>query len=156
MLREIVAKFVRPKECKAPEAIETIERLKALESALDFRNFSAARAADPTIVDLLVKSGAAESHWLYDAPEISVARTVFADGAELPGHVHEQFEAWVVFKGYLEVTIDGARVDAIGKRVFYVYPGSVHSVRAIGETEIIVVSIPRSDNFPRQATRNDD
>lgn len=148
MLKQIVQRFVNPKQCNLKEGIETLDRLKELTNALDFSTLAMARSDDPTVVDLRVESGSAQCIWVYDTPKVSVARAVFEDGTFLKNHTHKQFEAWVIYSGYLEVVVDGVRVDNPKKIVYYVYPGSEHSVRAIGETEIIVISVPRSPDFP--------
>lgn len=152
MIDRLVERFVRKYRhpaCSMPAGSLAIAKLRELDRELDFKHFARTQVGDPTIVDLLVRDGAARSYWLYDCPEVSVARTVFTDGAHFQEHTHDQIECWIVYKGYLQVTIDGIRVDSPEKRSYYVYPGSLHSVTAIGETEIIVVSIPRSPEFPR-------
>jgi len=158
MLRSIVSRFVgrNTTSCRmAPEVNHTLERLREINRRLDFSQHSRKRPADPTVVDLLTTHGEALCFWLYDSPGTSVARVSFDDGAYFPDHTHEQFECWVVYEGYLEVTVVEARIDRPGRIVYYVYPGSRHSVKAIGKTEVIVIAIPRSDSFPRGPDRAD-
>ena len=150
LLRRVVSRAIgTTPSCSLANSADTIQRLKELERRIDFSALSRPRPADPTVVDLLVEVGVAEARWLYDDEGVSCARTILRDGAYLPDHTHDQTEAWVVYRGYLEVIVDGERVDRPGKIAYYVHPGSVHSVRAVGDTEVIVIAVPRSDSFPR-------
>ena len=145
----------RQRQCSIDAGEETLSQLREFEKrAADFQELSRKDEHDPTVIELLVNSGVARSFWLHDSPDVSVARTVFSDGAYFGDHVHDQFEAWVVYRGHLNVTVDGVRVDRPDKRVYFVYPGSVHSVEAVGETEVIVTTVPRSDAFPSGPNMN--
>ena len=147
MLNRMVRKIKKP-EVKCPLPDKHIRRLKEIDKLLDFAEITAP-TSDPTIKTLNAEPGTAVIYGLYDTHDVSVARVVFSPGAIITNHTHAQWECWTLVRGEMAVTVDNTRVDAPGRRVFVVEPGVPHSVEAIKETEIIVLTIPASADFPR-------
>lgn len=125
-----------------------LNNLKVVDRRLDFAEF-VTPTDDPSIILLDSEVGHIVSYGLYRSEgEISVARTTFTKGSHFPNHTHDQCEVFVIYKGYLEVTVEGKRVDKKGRRIYYVMPGQKHEVTATEDTKVIVITIPHSEEFP--------
>src|SRR5271165_5826008 len=79
----------------------------------------------------------------FHSPSMTFAHYSFTRGASIHEHFHPQEEVYEVIEGELELTIDGvaqiARAGVVG-----IVPGNAHhSVKALSDSQLIVVDYPR-------------
>lgn len=133
--------------------MNTIDTLKQLTNDLP---------AIPKLDDLIHNAGFNRNYIEYEVPsgtcigfgllnqkEVSVQKVVMTEGCNFPYHEHTSFEILVIFKGKLEVEIDGEKsILTIGDKVRF-DKETPHAAHALEETWMIAISIPKDDGYPK-------
>lgn len=78
----------------------------------------------------------------FDSPSMSFVHYVFAKGADIHEHRHEQEEVWQVLEGELQVTVGGETLVAGPGMVAIIPSATPHSVVALSDGAAIVTDWP--------------
>lgn len=100
-------------------------------------------------VEYEVEDGTSIGFGLLNQKEVAVQKLFLSKGTNFPSHKHdEEKEIGIVFQGKLSVTINGeSRILGVGDVVQF-DKNCCHSGKAIEDTWLIAVSIPRIEGYP--------
>lgn len=98
-----------------------------------------------------VEKGTSFGLSLLSRPQVAVQEVVISKGTFFPKHVHEkEREIIIVYKGKLEIIVEGENNQVLlpGDSIVF-EPGKVHSSFALEDTNMITISIPRIEGYPK-------
>jgi quercetin dioxygenase-like cupin family protein len=88
---------------------------------------------------------------LLNQPEISCARWYNSNGTEYPAHTHEQREWLIVYKGSINVTVDGQdEVRLLPGMSMTIEPNVKHSAQVLEDCWFIAIAVPKSEDWPHE------
>ena len=81
--------------------------------------------------------------------EIAVQEMFLSKDTKFPFHAHDpEVEFGIVYKGLLEVNIDGEKTKVgVGDCIKF-NPTEIHASKALEDTWLIAISIPKVDGYP--------
>ena len=110
------------------------------------------KSADPSVHSIIynVEDGTSFGLGLLSRPQVAVQEVFISKGTSFPLHVHDkEKEILIVYKGEMFVKInDEERLLKEGDFV-EICCGNAHSTKALKDTWVIAVAIPRIDGFPK-------
>jgi len=87
---------------------------------------------------------------LMNKKDICVQDMLLTKGADFPAHNHiKEIEYGIIYKGSIEVTIDGKKQIVKAGDCVKFDKGSVHTGTALETTKLLAVAIPRIDGYPQ-------
>lgn len=97
-----------------------------------------------------VEDGSAIGFGLLSQKEVGVQKLFISSGTTFPNHIHDkEVEFGILFEGKLEVEINGEKqIVEKGECVKFCCK-DIHGARALEDTWLIAVSIPRIDGYPK-------
>lgn len=106
------------------------------------------RSSSNDLVEYETENGTILGINLYSSPAIGVQRLFMSRGSELPMHQNpDQREWFIIYKGVLEVRYDSHTATlGIGDSVYF-DPGSPHSAKALEDTWMLGVTVPRAKGY---------
>ena len=86
---------------------------------------------------------------LLSRPEVGVMELFVSKGTSWPVHVHQHEEEWgIIFKGKLEVVLDG-KTQILGPGNYtHFRKGEPHHSLALEDTWLIAVAVPKIEGYP--------
>lgn len=93
-------------------------------------------------------SGTIISCSLMSTPEISVARTFVSAGGKFPVHKHTEKEVLVLYSGRGVIYKGEERIFMNAGDCVIIEPDEHHTARALEDSWLIAIAIPRSEDFP--------
>jgi len=116
----------------------------------------------PTLVDLIhdpdnirsyveysVSNGTAIGFGLLNQPEVAVQKIFISKGSIFPQHEHDVIEIGVIFAGEVEINVGDTPIRFRVGDVIKLQKNERHSVKAIDDSWIIAIVIPRDDGYPK-------
>ena len=106
-------------------------------------------------VDYETVNGTSFGIGLLSKPEVGVQEMFLSKDTKFPFHVHElEIEYGIIYSGRMEVNIDGhISILEVGDSIRFGV-GEVHAGKALEDTWLIAVSIPKIEGYPK--TRQSD
>ena len=106
------------------------------------------QSSSDNLIEYQTENGTIIGVNLYSSPAIGVQRLFMSKGSELPMHQNpDQREWFIIYKGILEVHYDSHTATlGIGDSVYF-DPGSPHSAKALKDTWMIGITVPRAKGY---------
>lgn len=133
------------KECGLGKSSEGIRQLKVMTKAMDFSEIS--KNFGKT-VEMKMDKGTSYMVGLMKEDVIAVARNFASKGALFPEHQHEEWEMLVVYKGVMELLVDGKLKVLNEKDFYYLLPRTRHSAKFTEECHFLAITIPGAKAWP--------
>lgn len=93
---------------------------------------------------------------LFNIPNVAVARGVIKEGCIFPEHNHLEKEYTLIYKGKVLISVgENKRVLNVGD-YFVTNPEVPHSAIALLDTEYIAITVPSSNDYPKDAKYKQD
>ena len=130
--------------CYIEDLKKLTEELPAVPKLEDLVSMSS-----PAVIEYEVEKGMSMAHSLLSKPDVGVMDLFLSKGTEFPTHQHLDEQEWgMIYKGSVEMEMDGdTKILTVGDFV-WIKKGSVHSGVALEDTKMIAISIPRTDGYP--------
>ena len=106
------------------------------------------RSSSNDFIEYKTETGTILGINLYSASAISAQRLFMSKGSEFPMHQNANQREWfIIYKGMLEVHYDSRTATlGIGDSVYF-DPGSPHSAKALKDTWMLGVTVPRAKGY---------
>lgn len=79
---------------------------------------------------------------------VAVQRVFMSAGTVVPSHMHKEVELGLVYRGKLEIDVDGKKSTiGVGDYV-YLKPHEPHSAVAVEDTWMIFTTVPAGEGYP--------
>lgn len=113
--------------------------------------FELAKGKTLNVVEYEVEVGMCFGFGLINTPPIAAQLSVLSAGTDFPLHEHKEpvLVEWLhVYKGSIEITIDGISKVVKKYESICINRGEEHSVIALENTKILAVTMPAEKGFP--------
>ena len=136
--------------CDLEETLPTnIAELKVLTEHLRFANMIETHKGGSEWVRVSTHAGRAFIRGLLKTDDIAVSDNYSSLGTVYKPHQHPGHEILVVYKGYIDLVVDGEHIRVNeGGKPYYFDATKEHSAVFPGETEYIAITIPGDDGWP--------
>lgn len=95
------------------------------------------------------KEGVVRSSNVYSEDDIAIAKSFIPNGVTFDMHSHKYSREWViVLEGLLKLTLDGEELVLDKYDSIKIEADKPHSAKALQDTTIIAITIPKDDGFP--------
>jgi len=95
-----------------------------------------------------VGDGEITGYYLFNKPEVSVQRIFMSKGTKFPNHSHPSIEYGVVYKGEVELLVDGkVTISSSGDCIVF-KPNQAHSGRALADCWVVFIAVPATEGYP--------
>lgn len=125
---------------------ENIKKLREITPLMDFSNLISVNTTP--FVKLNMIEGESFMIGLHKEKDVAVAREFAAAGTKFPEHFHEELEYIIVYKGKVEISLNGDK-SILNKGDFIRFvEGRSHSAYFIEDTWFLAITIPASKDWP--------
>ena len=122
------------------EELPAVPKLDDLVEGRDLANHS---------IIYKVEEGTSFGFGLLNRPEVAVQELFVSKGTAFPEHVHKNEDEWgIVYKGKMKVVVGNEEIVLNSGDCVKFDKGVIHSSKALEDTWLIVVAVPRIDGFP--------
>lgn len=127
----------------------TLDKLRELTNNLPpVPKLGEFKVEHPAFTEYVMDVGSCISYNLLNQKEVSVAKTFISSGGQFPEHDHDEAEYAVVFSGAMIAYYGDKKKTMMAGDCIKFEKGEKHRVRALEDTWIIAVTVPRSKDFP--------
>lgn len=100
-------------------------------------------------IEYTVDTGSCVGEALLNIADVAVQRVCMIAGTVFPEHSHNQFEVVVIVKGDAIHITPGMESKLSSREVYVSRPGELHKFVAITDVELIAITIPASEGYPK-------
>jgi len=140
--------FKRDRRKLVREKSKALEELRKLTESLTTLPEMIVYTHDCGVEYQPVGDGEITGYYLFNKPEVSVQRVFMAKGTKFPNHFHPSIEYGVVYKGKMEVLVDGkVKVYSTGDCMIF-QSNQEHSGKAIEDCWVVFIAVPAAEGYP--------
>ena len=101
------------------------------------------------VIEYEVAKGTCYVKKVFGNNRATILRSFMSDNTEFSPHTHAvSTELFCVYRGILEICIGDDCIVVEAPGTYQMGPGIEHSVRTIGDTEVVVVLTPPEEDYP--------
>ena len=138
----------KTKSCDLGKPSEGIRKLKLLTKEMDFAEISTSFGKT---VEVDMEKGISYMVGLMKESTIAVARHYASAESVFPKHQHAEWELLLVYKGVMNLYIEGkerTKRTLYEKDFYYILPHTVHYAEFPEECRFLAITIPGADAWP--------
>jgi len=128
---------------------ESLLRLRTLTETLPILGPTLVRSEAGGAIDYDCEVGSCIGEALYNVRECAVQHAMLTAGTMFPSHTHNETEVLILFKGKCNSILGVVEEPMVIGHPVVVRPHELHCVRALSDCEMIGVTIPAAEGYPR-------